>query len=120
MVETTHMNASNDLLNRYAQVERLTSDYQIAKRLGVSRAQISAIRRGRSGLGNTPGLQIAETLGLPPLETIAKLEAERAPTERVKTVWAKYCARVLLAALGASWMMFQTPPAEAEPTACNV
>lgn len=120
MVDTDQMNTSNELLDRYAHVQRLDSDYQIAAALGTTRSFISAVRRRKSHLGPTSAVQIAEALGLDPLAVIAQLQSERAPTERVKTVWAKYCARVLLAAVGASSLMFQVPPADAEPIACNV
>lgn len=119
MVETAHMNTSNELLNRFAQVGGFSSDYQIAKALGTTSSFVSAVRHGKSHLGPTSAVQIAETLGLDPLTVIAQLQSERAPNERVKTVWARYCARVLLAFVGTS-VMFQVPPADAEPIACNV
>jgi hypothetical protein len=63
------------------------SDYKAAALIGVGKAQISAIRTGKSGFGEAPALKIAELLHLRPQVVLANLMAEKAPNEEVKGAW---------------------------------
>ena len=54
-----------------------TSDYRIAKELGISTASISKIRHG-GGIGNDVAWKVAELLEIDPTEVIAVAELERA------------------------------------------
>ena len=119
VLQKISMESANHLLDRYAQVNGLTSDYQIAKHLGVTPQAISNVRRGRGRFGNTTAVLVAESIGADPMAVIAQLEIERAADSRVKTVWGKYCARVLLAFVAAT-LTWGVAPTEAEASACNV
>lgn len=55
----------------------LTSDYQAAKKLGISTTTISGYRAGRSFLSDDIALKVAELLEVDPLIVIACVNAER-------------------------------------------
>ena len=94
-------NLSNRLLDRYAEREGLTSDYQIAKSLQITSQHVYAIRGGKSKLGVPTAVQIAESLTIDPMTVIAKLEVEKARQPRIVEVMSKYAGRVLLAVVAA-------------------
>lgn len=102
-------NTTNKLLDRFAQVENLRSDYAIAKKLGIRASTVSGYRHGRSQLDSTTAMQIAERIGADPLEVLARIEIERAPTERIKTVWGKHVGRLLLAVALAFALQLASP-----------
>jgi transcriptional regulator with XRE-family HTH domain len=55
----------------------LTSDYALAKALGVTRASVSLLINGHSVMSNTTAARIAEILELPLQRVIADAELER-------------------------------------------
>lgn len=67
----------------------LTSDYQLAQVLGVTRASISTLQLGRSFLGHDSAMKVAELLDLDPAYVIACTDAERAKTDKIRTVYAR-------------------------------
>lgn len=103
------MNTTNKLLDRYAELEGLRSDYAIAKSLGVSRQVVSSYRTGRTQMDSTTAMVIADRIGADHLEVLARIEIERAPTERVKTVWGRHVGRLLLAIVAAIAINFGSP-----------
>ena len=97
---TTQMdmkNVTNRLLDRYQDVTGLKTSYAVSKALGLTPATVYGYRKGRSQMDVTTAKLVAERIGADPLEVIARLELERAPTERVKTAWSSHVGRILLA-----------------------
>jgi hypothetical protein len=76
------------------------TDYGSAPLLGVTKAQISGVRTGRSGFGEKPAVRIAALLNLPAEQVLAELRAEKAETDELKALWlniaAKFAACFLL------------------------
>jgi transcriptional regulator with XRE-family HTH domain len=65
----------------------ITSDYALAKLLGVKQTTISSYRAGRSRMDDDVALAIAEILGVHPLQVIATANAERAKTPEQRARW---------------------------------
>lgn len=86
----------------------LTSDYQLAKRLGWNTQRTSSYRNGRRELDDDACVQIAEALDVPPAYVMACVAAARAKDAAIKKHWeaaAKLLktgtAAVILATVGA-------------------
>ena len=90
-------NVTNQLLDRYQDVTGLKTSYAVAKALGLQPPTVYGYRSGKSQMDVTTAKLVAERIGADPLEVIARLEIERAPTERVKTAWSRNVGRPLLA-----------------------
>ena len=65
----------------------ITSDYALAKVLGVTQSAVSSYRTGNSRINDDVALTIAEILGLHPIEVIAQANAERAKTPEQRQRW---------------------------------
>lgn len=65
----------------------LTSDYQLAKALGLRQSAISGYRAGRSHPDDTIALRIAELLGINAMEIISAANVERAKTKETRGIW---------------------------------
>lgn len=65
----------------------ITSDYALAKVLGVTQAAVSNYRVGRSRIDDDVALTIAQLLGINPLIVIAAANAERAKTPEQRARW---------------------------------
>jgi plasmid maintenance system antidote protein VapI len=76
---------SIDYLDRVKERYGVT-DYGAAPMIGITRAQVSSVRTGRSGFGERPALQIAKLLDLKPHQVLADLMAEKAPNAEIKQV----------------------------------
>ena len=66
----------------------ITSDYALAKILGVSQPAVSSYRAGNSKISDDVALTVAEILEIHPLQVIAAANAERAKTPEQKARWA--------------------------------
>lgn len=71
------------------------TDYQLAKRLGISHATISRCRRKNGTLDNEAALRLARLLEQDPLEVIAIMETERAKTPEKKAFWENQLPRIV-------------------------
>jgi transcriptional regulator with XRE-family HTH domain len=71
---------------------QLTSDYQLAKLLGVKQQTISSYRIGRSRLDEEMALRVAAELDLEPAHVLACIAAERTKSERVRKAWQRAAA----------------------------
>jgi transcriptional regulator with XRE-family HTH domain len=83
---------------------RLTSDYQLAKRLAVSHQRISNYRTMRSTFDATIAARVAEILEIEPIKVIADTEIERATKPEHRKLWETIAAKVaagVLVAIGA-------------------
>lgn len=65
----------------------ITSDYALAKVLGVSQPTVIGYRSGRRIFDDEVALTIAQELGLNPLAVIAAANAERAKTPEMRARW---------------------------------
>lgn len=89
-VEIGKMYRTNELLDNLKSTFHLTSDYAIAKKLGVSTSSIYTYRAKRSFFDVKMCFDVAELLDLDPLELIAcsHLErAERSGDEKLISYW---------------------------------
>lgn len=66
----------------------LTSDYAVAKFLGVPRQSMTKVRNGEV-LGKDKCLRIALALKKDPIEIIATAEAQREKNQELRAVWLK-------------------------------
>ena len=109
----TSRNFERAIVARY----NLTSDYQLAKLLGVKPSTISAHRTGDAKtFGEEIGYRIAELLDLPAEYVLSCLAAERSKDVKIKKVWARIAdlTRVaVFAAVTLASSSFVTPPAQA-------
>jgi transcriptional regulator with XRE-family HTH domain len=76
-----------DLLEAVKVRRGITSDYALAKALGVSQPTVASYRSGNSRISDDVALTVAEILQLHPLQVIAAANAERAKTPQQKARW---------------------------------
>ncbi|MDP5205773.1 helix-turn-helix transcriptional regulator [Alishewanella sp. SMS9] len=79
-----------DFIDELKAAYGLTSDYQAAKKLGISTTTISSYRAGRSFLSDDIALKIAHLLDVEPLLVLACVNAERhlkSGSEEVFSFW---------------------------------
>lgn len=76
-----------DYLDAVKAARKITSDYALAKVLGITQSTISGYRAGRSRIDDDVALTIAEILGVHPLQVIAAANAERAKTPEQRARW---------------------------------
>lgn len=65
----------------------ISSDYELAKELKVSRQQISKIRNGHAAIGREKCIRMAAGLKIDPLEIIACVEASKEKKQEIRAVW---------------------------------
>lgn len=68
---------TSDFLDKLKAAYGLTSDYQLAKKLGASTARISNYRTGSNFFDDLMVLKVAELLELDPLFVLASVNIER-------------------------------------------
>ncbi len=102
----------------------LTSDYQLAKFLGVTHTTISNYRVGRSMMGEEMCLKIAATLSLDdPGEVLVAIAHEREKRPEVKRAWERVAKRLaastaaVLVALGLAGSLHNPFRAPTQPEA---
>jgi hypothetical protein len=76
----------------------ITSDYKLGLKLGCSRGLMSSYRTGKSHFDDYMCMKIAEILGLPPLQVIADIQAERERRPHVKVYWEHLAQQLRMAA----------------------
>ncbi|MGZ3319664.1 MAG: helix-turn-helix domain-containing protein [Xanthobacteraceae bacterium] len=76
-----------DLLEAVKVRRGVSSDYALAKVLGVTQQAVSSYRSGNSKISDDVALTVAEILHLEPMHVIALANAERAKTEAQKARW---------------------------------
>ncbi len=72
----------------------LTSDYQLAKFLGVPQTSISSYRTGRSMMDEAMCLKIAAALAIEPGEVLVAIAFEREKRAEVKSAWQRVAQRL--------------------------
>lgn len=95
-----------DYLDAIKARHNLSSDYQLWKLTGWSKATISAYRNKPQYFSDEHALLVAELLDLDPAEVLADVYAERTKNSEVRAVWARvaqvmgrHAAGVLMAVL---------------------
>lgn len=71
------------------------NDSELAAKLGITRASVSAWRSGKTAPNDEQAIALAELIGKPVIELMAEAAAHRAKTPKSRTYWeqiAKYSA----------------------------
>jgi len=76
-----------DLLEAVKVRRGISSDYALAKALGVSQPTVASYRAGNSRISDDVALTVAEILGMHPMSVIAAANAERAKTPEQRARW---------------------------------
>ena len=79
-----------ELLDKAKERANLTSDYKLAKALGLTAGNISNIRKGRAHPSNAVAVQLATLAGLDEMRVIAEIELRTANTPKKKEFWKNY------------------------------
>jgi plasmid maintenance system antidote protein VapI len=109
----------SDLLDRAKAKANISSDYALAKVLGITTGNLSNIRAGRTHPSNEEAVKLATLAGLDEMDVIAEIELQTAKTEKKKEFWKHYIesrgitACIAMTAIAASIVM-ATKNAEAE------
>jgi len=85
------MNTTREFLAAVKRRHGLTSDYQLAKFLGMSKQRISANQAG-AVMTDTAALKVADALELDRVHVLACIAAERASNDEVKKTWMRAAA----------------------------
>lgn len=93
---------TNEYLDAVRERLNLSSDYRLAKVLGVHTTAITNYRHGRSRLADHVAVKVAELLQLDPARVLADMAAERSTSEEVKAIWSRVAATLSVAALAIS------------------
>lgn len=81
------MNASNKLLDKYAEVCGTSKDSELAARLRVSKQAVSGWRNGKAHPNAEAVERMCQEIGEPLRSWLPLIEAERARTPADKKVW---------------------------------
>lgn len=108
------MDTTNTFLDRYKEALGLTSDYQLAQELGLSRQQISNYRTGRSFLSKEAALKIAPAIKVSAAYALTVTLIEKAVKDDERRAWLAVAkiARGIFALLAA--LTFVTAPSPAQ------
>ena len=90
------MHTTIELLEAVKRQRGLTSDYQLSKALGVTRAAVSLYRTRGDVLSDELALHVAELAGLKPDYVLACVAAERSKSERARAVWRETAERLCI------------------------
>lgn len=82
------MQTTIEFLNAVKRAYGLTSDYQLAKKLGVSRQMVSEYMAGKRTLGEETAVKVAELLELDWAYVVACVQAERSKGTDSRRAWA--------------------------------
>lgn len=89
------MRVSISLIDKARSLCDPPTDYQLAKRLGISHATISRCRHRGGTLDNEAATRLAELLGQEPYDVIAVMELERAKDPKKRAFWESKLPRIL-------------------------
>jgi transcriptional regulator with XRE-family HTH domain len=106
------MKTTIDFLNAVKAAQGLTSDYQLAKFLGITASSISLSMSGRTFLGDETAIKVADSLKIDPAQVIASVHYERAKKAEEKAVWKGILERLggIAAALFIGVALYQFAP----------
>ena len=95
---------TTDYLDALKAARHLETDYQLAKLLDCSTAQLSQYRQRKRVMDDYTAARVAEMLGVDPLKVIAQANAEREKTDTKRAFWQKLAACVVCS-VGVSFSM---------------
>lgn len=81
------MQTTIEFLDACKAAQGLTSDYKLAKFLGVTQQSVNNYRQGKSFLCDETAIKVADCLGIYPALVLANIHAERAKGEVEKRAW---------------------------------
>lgn len=103
-----------DYLDRVKARHGLTSDYALAKLLGLTRASVSLLRSGRNRPDDSTAIKIAHLLGVDPGLVVAQAHADRAKTPEERAVWESIIS-MMESKKGVDTRFFRIPLTPAKP-----
>ena len=83
------MKTLENYIDEFKEKLKIESDYQLSKKIDVSRQQISKIRNGETSIGREKCIRIAAALRIDPLEIIATVEAQKEKNPEVRALWVR-------------------------------
>ena len=86
------MRTTLEFLDAVKRRHQLTSDYQLARFLGVRQQTISSYRRGNSRLDEVMAIKVADALSMDRAHVLACIAAERAKSEQARKAWERAAA----------------------------
>lgn len=92
------MSHTIELIERFKATKGIESDYAAAKALGLNPNRISNYRCGVSHADDRMAVVLADELGLDRLETIARINADRAKDSASRAFWKRVAKQVASAA----------------------
>lgn len=92
------MSHTIELIEKFKAAKGLDSDYAAAKALGLNPNRISNYRCGVSHADDKMAVVLADALGLDRLETIARINGDRAKDSESRAFWRKVAKQVSSAA----------------------
>lgn len=84
---------SADYLDRVKAEKQISSDYALAKALGVQESALANYRHGRRVMDTYTAARVAELLRLDPMEVIAAAQVEREKDATKRAYWADWLKR---------------------------
>ena len=78
------------LLDRWKERKGISSDYEAARALGVSRASLSNWRKGTNHADVIAAATMAEDLGMETIEILAAIQADREIRPQAQAIWRRY------------------------------
>lgn len=109
------MSYVNDLIDQARNHANLTSDYALAKALGISQSNVTGWRKGKRHPSDEEAVQLATLAGLEEMKVIAAIHYETATTEKKREFWKCYlesrgiAATACMIALGISILITPDP-----------
>lgn len=99
-----------ELLDVAKQQQGLTSDYQLAQRLGVSTGRLSSLRKGTQTADEAEILMLADMAGIEPHKAFAAVHKDREKNPAKRAYWEKISMELAIAGLAAMviWSGFPT------------
>jgi len=94
------MRTTVELLDAVKRRHQLTSDYQLAKFLGISPSRLGNYRKGRSRPDDAMCIAVADALGIERGRVLAIVAAERAQSDQAKKEWLKLAGTAAVLVLG--------------------
>ena len=106
------MSYTTELIDRFKAAKGVESDYAAAKALGIRPNRISNYRCDVSHADDKTAVILADALGLDRLETIARINMDRATDRDDKAFW-KSIARAAVLVVGLAVSLPYAAPADA-------
>lgn len=83
----------------------ITSDYELAKRIGVHNGNVADMRKGKRAVPLDVAYKLAITLELDPALVVADLESQREKNENRRAFWAGFISHARAAAVMLACML---------------